>query len=83
MGVFWMRLSELKSEIQKFAKSPYVDRLYPITSDWVPITDILVIVDRFERQLRDQLESAQKKDKSTLREGDNTLLEETLDELLS
>ncbi len=53
MGVFWMRLADLKIEIEKFAKSPYVDRLYPITSDWVPITDILAIVDRFERQLRD------------------------------
>ena len=54
-----------------------------MTSDWVPITDILAIVDRFERQLRDQLESAQKKSKSMPRESENRLLEETLGDLLS
>ena len=73
----------MKRQIEKSAKSPYVDRLYPITSDWVPITDILAIVDRFERQLRDQLESAQKKSKSMSRESENRLLEETLGDLLS
>ena len=78
-----MRLSELKREIEKFAKSPYADRLYPITSDWVPITDILAIVDRFERQLHDQLESAQKRSKSMPRESENRLLVETLGDLLS
>jgi len=78
-----MRLNELKREIEKFAKSPYVDRLYPITSDWVPITDILAIVDRFERQLHDQLESAQKRSKSMPRESENRLLVETLGDLLS
>jgi len=73
----------LKGEIHRFAKSPYVDRLYPMTSNWVPITDILAFVDRFERQLREQLESAQKKDKTISKESENRLLEETLRALLS
>jgi len=52
-----MKLSELKLEIQQSAKSPSGEKLYPITSDWVPVTDVLAIVDRFERQLHDQFDS--------------------------
>ena len=32
------------------------DKLYPITSGWVPVTDVLAIVDRFERESHRQLE---------------------------
>ena len=52
-----MKLSELKLEIQQSGKSPYGEKLYPITSDWIPVTDVLAIVDRFERQLRGQFDS--------------------------
>jgi len=53
-----MRLNELRMEIQQSAKSPYGEKMYPITSDWIPVTDVLAIVDRFERELRYQFESA-------------------------
>ena len=52
-----MKLGELRSEIQQSAKSPYGEKLYPITSDWIPVTDVLAIVDRFERELRGQFDS--------------------------
>jgi len=53
-----MKLAELKAEIQQSAKIPYDEKLYPITSGWVPVTDVLAIVDRFERELRYQFESS-------------------------
>jgi hypothetical protein len=43
---------EFAYSLGKIAKSPYGDKLYPITSGWVPVTDILAIVDRFERDLK-------------------------------
>jgi hypothetical protein len=52
-----MKLGELRSEIQQSAKSPYGEKLYPITSDWIPVADVLAIVDRFERELRVQFNS--------------------------
>ena len=52
-----MKLGELKFEIQQSAKSPYGEKLYPITSDWIPVTDVLAIIDRFERDLRRQFNS--------------------------
>jgi hypothetical protein len=51
-------LGELRVEIQQSARSPYGEKLYPITSDWIPVTDVLAIVERFERDLRYQFESA-------------------------
>lgn len=53
-----MKLGELRAEIQQSARSPYSEKLYPITSDWIPVTDVLAIVDRFEGELRYQFESA-------------------------
>jgi hypothetical protein len=51
-----MKLSELRAEIERIAKSPYGDKLYPMTSGWVPVTDVLTIVDRLERQSHRQVE---------------------------
>lgn len=56
MSVPQMRLSDLRAEILQISKSPYGDKLYPITSGWVPVTDVLAIVDRFEREWHRQLE---------------------------
>jgi hypothetical protein len=50
-------LSELKAEIERSTKNPLTERAYPITSDWIPITDVLAIVDRFEKDWRRELES--------------------------
>ena len=47
-----MNLSDLRAEIEESAKSPYGEKLYPITSDWIPVADVFAIIDRFERELR-------------------------------
>jgi hypothetical protein len=53
-----MNLDELRAEIQQSASSLYGEKTYPITSDWIPVTDLLAIVDRFERDLRHRFDSA-------------------------
>jgi len=47
----------LKTEIERSAKNPLAERAYPITSDWIPVTDVLAMVDRFEKDWRRELES--------------------------
>ena len=47
-----MNLEQVKHEISELGKSPVAERMYPITSDWVPITDVLAIVNRFEKYLK-------------------------------
>jgi hypothetical protein len=44
-----MNLQEVKNEIEALGKSPAAEKMYPITSDWVPITDVLAIINRFEK----------------------------------
>ena len=44
-----MNLEQVKREISELGKSPVAERMYPITSDWVPIADVLAIVNRFEK----------------------------------
>jgi hypothetical protein len=51
-----MKLAKLKAEIRDAARSPYGEKLYPITSDWIPVADVLAIIDRFERRFK--IESA-------------------------
>jgi hypothetical protein len=53
-----MKLSELRTEIQQSAKNPLAEKAYPITSDWIPLTDVLAAVDRFEKEWRKEFESA-------------------------
>jgi len=47
-----MNLRQVKQEIQELAKSPAAEKMYPNTSDWVPITDVLAIINRFEKHWR-------------------------------
>jgi len=44
-----MNLVQVKSEISDLGKVPAAEKMYPITSDWVPITDVLAIINRFEK----------------------------------
>jgi hypothetical protein len=44
-----MNLKQVKEEIRDLGSSPVAGRMYPITSDWVPITDVLAILNRFEK----------------------------------
>jgi len=70
-----MKLGELRLEIQQSAKSPYGEKLYPITSDWIPVTDVLAIIDRFEKEWRREFETALSKAESfSPREFENNVL---------
>ena len=44
-----MNLDQVKREIKDLGKSPTSEKMYPITSDWVPVTDVLAILNRFEK----------------------------------
>jgi hypothetical protein len=69
-----MKLSDLKAEIQKSAKSLYGEKLYPITLDWIPVNDVFAIVDRFERDLRGRFNSSFATDKSQSKKKTEELL---------
>jgi hypothetical protein len=77
-----MRLNELRLEIQQCVKSPYGEKMYPITSGWIPVADVLAIVDRFERELRYQFESAFAIAKSQSDEGIEESLRRIVTDLL-
>jgi hypothetical protein len=69
-----MKLRELKTEIEESAKSP-LEKAYPITSDWIPVTDALAIIDRFEKEWRREFETALSKAESfSPREFENNVL---------
>lgn len=44
-----MNLTQMKDEIRELGKKPATERMYPITSDWVPVSDVLAIIGRFEK----------------------------------
>ena len=44
-----MDLEQVKREVRELGQSPVAERMYPITSDWVPVTDVLAIINRFEK----------------------------------
>jgi hypothetical protein len=77
-----MRLNELRLEIQQSAKSPYGEKMYHITSGWIPVADVLAILDRFERELRYQFESALAIVKSQSDEGIEESLRRMVTDLL-
>jgi hypothetical protein len=45
-------LQQVRHEIKEIGKSPVAEKMYPITSDWVPLTDVLAILARFEKHWR-------------------------------
>ena len=49
LDVKTMNLIQVKSEISDLGKVPAAEKMYPITSDWVPVTDVLAIMSRFEK----------------------------------
>ena len=44
-----MNILQVKNEISELGRTPVAEKMYPITSDWVPITDVLAIIQRFEK----------------------------------
>jgi hypothetical protein len=56
-----MNLEQVKREIKELGQTPVSEKMYPITSDWVPVTDVLAIINRFEKhwkQYRDEKNAA-------------------------
>jgi len=49
VGSRTMNLSQVKHEIAELGKTPASEKMYPITSDWVPLPDVLAIISRFEK----------------------------------
>ena len=58
-----MNLAQVKNEIKDLGKKPLVERMYPITSEWVPITDVLAIINRFEKHWRQKPKENESEDK--------------------
>jgi hypothetical protein len=44
-----MNLMQVKREVKALGKSPAAEKVYPITSDWVPLPDVLAVINRFEK----------------------------------
>ena len=44
-----MNVEQMKTEIENLGKSPAAEKMYPITSNWVPLSDVLAIINRFEK----------------------------------
>ena len=59
-----MNLDQVKREIKELRKTPIAEKVYPISSDWVPITDVLAILNRFEKHWKNYREA-----KKTASEG--------------
>ena len=47
-----MDLEQVRKEIENLSKTPVSEKMYPITSDWVPISDVMAVLNRFEKQWR-------------------------------
>ena len=47
-----MNTAQLKKEIIELGRTPVAEKMYPITSEWVPVTDVLAVVERFEKHWR-------------------------------
>ena len=44
-----MNLDQVKREIKELKKTQVAEKTYPISLDWVPVTDVLAILNRFEK----------------------------------
>jgi len=55
-------LKQVRQEIEAMGKSPAAEKVYPITSEWVPIPDVLAVINRFEKHWRNY--AAAKKDET-------------------
>lgn len=61
-----MDLEQAKREIQELGRSPVSEKMYPIISDWVPITDVLAIINRFQKHWRKRMESSKSENEKKL-----------------
>lgn len=51
-----MNIEQVRREIDELGRSPVAEKMYPITSDWVPITDVLAVINRFEMYWRQRID---------------------------
>ncbi len=49
-----MDLTQVKRELTELGKTPASEKMYPITSEWVPLPDVMAVIDRFEQHWRQQ-----------------------------
>lgn len=54
-----MNLGQVEKEIKELGKSPVAEKMYPITSDWVPVPDVLAIINRFEKHWKQMKKSSE------------------------
>jgi hypothetical protein len=47
-----MNITQVKREINELGKTPASEKMYPITSEWVPLPDVMAIISRFEKHWR-------------------------------
>jgi hypothetical protein len=47
-----MDLQQVRKEIEELSRSPVSEKMYPITSNWVPISDVMAVLNRFEKHWR-------------------------------
>ena len=47
-----MDLTQVKRELTELGKTPASEKMYPITSEWVPLPDVMAIISRFEQHWR-------------------------------
>ena len=68
MGVQIMNVEQMKKEVENLGISPAAEKMYPITSDWVPISDVLAIINRFEKHWRNYLTTKSKPEGNLIEE---------------
>jgi len=78
-----MKLRELRTEIQESAKNLFGEKAYPITSGWIPVTDVLAIVDRFEKEWRKEFEAAISRAESSSHQQLKEIVQRMITELLA
>ena len=78
-----MKLGQLRAEIEESARNLFGEKAYPITSDWIPVTDVLAIIDRFERDWRREFEAALSKARTNSNQQMKELVEKIITDLLS
>jgi hypothetical protein len=61
-----MNTEEIKREIMELGRSPVAEKLYPVTSDWVPVADVLAIINRFEKHWQQFIKSVKSDEKREL-----------------
>lgn len=78
-----MKLPQLRTEIEESTKNLFGEKAYPITSDWIPVTDVLAIIDRFEREWRQDFETALSEAKSCSHQQLKELVQKIITDLLA